>query len=616
MSLQSSSCRCSLSIWTRLLFVGLLFTVSTVSTVTISRPQAAAANSGQDGRSIERLYLAYFSRLPDDAGLSYWKARLASGTSLEAVSAQFATSPEFRSTYGSISDSEFVELVYNNVLDREPDTAGLNHWRDSLAAEQLSRGGVMLAFSDSAEFKESSGIIAPPESGSDGRSTERLYLAHFERPAEAGGLRYWESQRAGGLSLTEMSQLFATSEEFIATYGSLSDDAFVALVYGNVLDRQPDPEGQAHWTLQLATSNLSRGGVMLAFSDSAEFKTSTGIHGEPLPPDPGDTPQAGNPAGTATVPAAARAEDSTASDHVIGDGSPASCTSQAVVEAVAQGGVVTFACGPEPVVIVMQETAKVRNDANPDIVIDGAGLVTLSGGGQHRILYMNTCDQAQVWTTSHCQNQDHPRLTVQNLNLVDGNAAGESMGGGGALFVRGGRVKIVNSTFARNRCDATGPDVGGGAVRVLSQFNDLPVYVTHSTFGGAVGQGNTCSNGGGLSSIGVSYTVLNSLFSHNNVTGWGANPTRGGTPGGGSGGAIYNDGNTFTLTITGTLIEDNHAPEGGGAIFFVSNNRTGTLSIDSSILRRNPSDGFETDGLPGIFYLGSGLAQVSNSSLS
>ncbi len=282
----------------------------------------------------------------------------------------------------------------------------------------------------------------------------------------------------------------------------------------------------------------------------------------------------------------------------------------------AQGGVITFSCGPEPMVIVLEETAKVRNDADPDIVIDGGGLVTLSGGSQRRILYMNTCDQAQVWTTAHCQNQDHPRLTVQNINLIEGNAGGADIGGGGALFVRGGRVKIINTTFARNRCEATGPDVGGGAVRVLSQFNDLPVYVTSSTFGGAVGQGNTCSNGAGLSSIGVSYTVLNSRFSHNNVTGWGANPARSGTPGGGSGGAIYNDGNSFTLTIAGTIIEDNHAAEGGGAIFFVSNNRTGTLVIDSSILRRNPSDGFETQDLPGIFYLGSGEAQVSNSSLS
>ena len=50
----------------------------------------------------------------------------------------------------------------------------------------------------------------------------------------------------------------------------------------------------------------------------------------------------------------------------------------------------------------------------------------MSGGGQMRILYMNTCDHEQVWTTPHCQNQDHPQLTVQNLTFVDGNSKGET----------------------------------------------------------------------------------------------------------------------------------------------------------------------------------------------
>ncbi|MCW2851777.1 MAG: hypothetical protein JWM84_1441, partial [Nocardioides sp.] len=43
---------------------------------------------------------------------------------------------------------------------------------------------------------------------------------------------------------------------------------------------------------------------------------------------------------------------------------------------------------------------------------------------------------------------------------------------------------------------------------------------------------------------------------------------------------------------------------GGGAVFFVSNDRTGTMLIRRSRLIRNPSRGFETQGLPGIFFLG------------
>ncbi len=298
------------------------------------------------------------------------------------------------------------------------------------------------------------------------------------------------------------------------------------------------------------------------------------------------------------VPVDGRAVDTSKPTRWVGKGTPGSCTSKAVVNAVRKGGVIRFRCGPDPVTIKLKKTAKVVNTSKR-VVLDGQGLVTLSGAGKRRILYMNTCDPKQTWTTSHCNDQARPRLVVQNLRLVDGDATGRTYdgGGGGAIFVRGGRLKIVNSTFSRNRCDRLGPDLGGAAVRVLDQHHDLPVYVTHSTFTRGV-----CSNGGALSSIGVSWQIYNSVFTDNKAVGHGANPSRPGTSGGGSGGAIYNDGNKFRLHIAGSTITDNHANEGGGAIFYVSNDRSGTLAIDWSTLKRNPSDGFET--VPGIFFLG------------
>jgi hypothetical protein len=324
---------------------------------------------------------------------------------------------------------------------------------------------------------------------------------------------------------------------------------------------------------------------------------------------------ADDPIGAVVVPVEARAVDTSNPTHVIGTGTPASCTSDAVVATIAMGGLITFDCGPDAITIFLRQTAKIVNDTGPDIVIDGGGKVTLSGGGEHRILYQNTCDPGQQWTTSRCDDQEVPRLTVQNLTFVDGNATGEpaDSAGGGAIFARGGRLKIVNSTFRRNHCDSTGPDVGGGAVRALDQYQDQPVYVVGSTFGGSANQGNTCSNGGALSSIGVSWQVLNSVLSFNRATGEGANPPQPGTPGGGNGGAIYLDGNEMTLRVAGSVIEDNAANEGGGAIFFVSNNRTGTMQIDTSIVRRNTSGQFETPGYPGIFFLGAGTPTVTGS---
>lgn len=353
-----------------------------------------------------------------------------------------------------------------------------------------------------------------------------------------------------------------------------------------------------------------------AGSTGATGSTGSGNGGNPGT-TPDDGPPAGNPDGKCSVPAEAQAEDTSSPTTVVGTGAPASCTSDAFVDAVAQGGVITFDCGPDPVTITLDRTAKVFNDKGPKIVIDGGGKVTLSGGGKVRILYQNTCDEKQVFTTDHCQDQPTPALTVQNLTFVDGNATGETMegGGGGAIFVRGGRLKVVNSRFFHGVCDATGPDLGGAAVRVLSQSQGLPVYVVNSTFGGKPGLGGSCSNGGALSSIGVSYTVLNSLFSDNAAIGNGANPAQVGTPGGGSGGAIYNDGNTFTLTLCGVKMTNNSANEGGGAIFFVSNDGSGSLVIQDSILSKNPSGKFESPGYPGIFWKANKDPQVTGSTI-
>lgn len=317
--------------------------------------------------------------------------------------------------------------------------------------------------------------------------------------------------------------------------------------------------------------------------------------------DPTLGPPAGNPDGRFPVPATAQAVNVSSPDQVIGTGTPESCTAEAFIAAVAQGGKITFNGGTKPFTITLDRPAKVFND-KPDIVIDGGGLVTLSGGGASRILYMNTCDSNQVWTTKHCQDQEHPQLTVQNLTFVDGNARNVSnadeLGGGGAIWVRGGRFKVVNCRFFNNVCASEGPDVGGAAIRVFDQYQDLPVYVVNSTFGGAEGFGNVGANGGGISSIGVSWSIYNSLFSHNRATGNGANPAASGTPGGGSGGAIYNDGNTMRLSLFGTLIEHNQVNAHGSAIFFVTNNHQGTLHIENSVIRNNTGGSWYP--LPGI----------------
>jgi hypothetical protein len=309
-------------------------------------------------------------------------------------------------------------------------------------------------------------------------------------------------------------------------------------------------------------------------------------------------PRYGNPAGHAAIPPAARAVSTSHPSQRIGNGSPQSCTSAAVVRAVARGGTITFNCGPKPVTILMKAEAKVVN-THRRTVIDGGGRVTLDGGGKIRILYMNTCDPKQHYTTSDCWEQRWPQLVVQNLTFKDAYSrvreTKTSDYGGGAIFAEGGQLKVVNSGFVSNRCYRYGPDLGGAAIRALGMYSHRPVYITDDTF-----RGGQCSNGGALSSIDASWDVLNSVMTGNKTTGRGENPAAKGTPGGGSGGAIYTDGDNYNVTINGSLIRDNTAKHGeGGAVFFVVDSGKGVLTIEYSTLHHNPTGGY--DNRPGIF---------------
>ena len=101
---------------------------------------------------VARLYWAYFGRIPDYAGLTYWTQVHRRGGSLDKVSSAFATSSEFTNKYGSLSNAAFVNLVYSNVLGRAGDPDGVAYWTGQLDQHTKTRGQVMLGFSESNEY--------------------------------------------------------------------------------------------------------------------------------------------------------------------------------------------------------------------------------------------------------------------------------------------------------------------------------------------------------------------------------------------------------------------------------------------------------------------------------
>ena len=98
-----------------------------------------------------RLYQAAFDRTPDKAGLSWNTYMLDAGLTPTQMSAAFLASAEFQSTYGNLTNSQFVSALYANILDRAPDPSGYAGWLDYLSSGQLGRADILVGFSESVE---------------------------------------------------------------------------------------------------------------------------------------------------------------------------------------------------------------------------------------------------------------------------------------------------------------------------------------------------------------------------------------------------------------------------------------------------------------------------------
>lgn len=84
--------------------------------------------------STAQLYLGFFGRAPDAAGLYYWSQQIDMGVSPLEVAKGFAQSAEFEKKYANLSAKEKVTLAYQNILERSPDEGGLQFWASKLDA--------------------------------------------------------------------------------------------------------------------------------------------------------------------------------------------------------------------------------------------------------------------------------------------------------------------------------------------------------------------------------------------------------------------------------------------------------------------------------------------------
>jgi hypothetical protein len=127
----------------------------------------------------------------------------------------------------------------------------------------ISRADAVASVMTSPEFQQTVSPLA------------RLYLATFGRYPDYEGINYYTGQREEARPLAAIADEFAGSREFTQRYGSLTNAEFVARIAANVLGHESQEDVRAYWTAELQAGRMTRGQVILDFSESGAFRERT-----------------------------------------------------------------------------------------------------------------------------------------------------------------------------------------------------------------------------------------------------------------------------------------------------------------------------------------------------
>ena len=128
-------------------------------------------------QQITAIYVAYYDRAPDPAGLQFWVDQLNGGRSLEQIATDFSGAAETIEKYPFFdapdvaSGEVFINAIYTNLFGRSPDAAGLEFWTNQLESGSTPVGEIILAIfegaQDTAEGDDLSTVQNKIEAGLD-----------------------------------------------------------------------------------------------------------------------------------------------------------------------------------------------------------------------------------------------------------------------------------------------------------------------------------------------------------------------------------------------------------------------------------------------------------------
>lgn len=227
---------------------------------------------------VKRMYTEALNREAEIKGLKDWTNRLKEQEIDGAgIARGFICSEEF--TKRHLSDSDYVDTLYNTFFDRPADQGGKADWMQSLASGH-SREYVLSGFVNSLEFSNLCDRyqIARGTMQEDGSSVYRagvrefvlrLYTRALNRQGETMGVEDWANRiNTGNMTAEEVAKSFFISEEF--DNRKLNDGDYVETLYQTFMNRASDAKGKADWLRRLK-SGVSREQVLEGFSRSEEF---------------------------------------------------------------------------------------------------------------------------------------------------------------------------------------------------------------------------------------------------------------------------------------------------------------------------------------------------------
>ncbi len=243
-----------------------------------SSPTPAPSGSGTSG-FIDRLYSLVLGRPADQGGKDYWMNQVRNeGKTGADIAKGFLYSPEFLNK--TMTDSEFLEILYNVFFDRPSDSGGKDYWLGKMAGG-MGKQDVIMGFINSTEWANVCLSYGIPSGGSGVPNktiqpndqikafADRLYSTCLGRPADQGGLDYWAGELANmKVTGTSAAHGFFFSKEFVEQ--NLDNAEFIKRLYRTFMGREFDQGGFDYWMGRFA-SGASREDVFRGFAQSNEF---------------------------------------------------------------------------------------------------------------------------------------------------------------------------------------------------------------------------------------------------------------------------------------------------------------------------------------------------------